>query len=127
MKNDKDINNSLSNIKKALREERNISENNKDDNDFFLLEDVVEKKDLDKKLTKKASAIKKNKARKEKVELVKKTVKKKKPVEIVINKEIKPIIQKWIRKNLRSFVKKVVVEEFKVISKAAFKQNSANK
>ena len=127
MKNDKDINNSLSNIKKALREERNISENNKDDNDFFLLEDVVEKKDLDKKLTKKASAIKKNKARKEKVELVKKTIKKKKPVEIVINKEIKPIIQKWIRKNLRSFVKKVVVEEFKVISKAAFKQNSANK
>ena len=59
MKNDKDINNSLSNIKKALREERNISENNKDDNDFFLLEDVVEKKVLDKKLTKKASAIKK--------------------------------------------------------------------
>ena len=40
MKNDKDINNSLSNIKKALREEGNISENNKDDNDFFLLEDV---------------------------------------------------------------------------------------
>ena len=127
MKNDKDINNSLSNIKKALREEGNISENNKGDNDFFLLEDVVEKKVLDKKLTKKASVIKKNKARKEKVELVKKTIKKKKPVEIVINKEIKPIIQKWIRKNLRSFVKKVVVEEFKVISKAAFKQNSANK
>ena len=47
MKNDKDINNSLSNIKKALREERNISENNKDDNDFFLLEDVVEKKVLE--------------------------------------------------------------------------------
>ena len=89
--------------------------------------DILSSKDLDKKLTKKASAIKKNKARKEKVELVKKTVKKKKPVEIVINKEIKPIIQKWIRKNLRSFVKKVVVEEFKVISKAAFKQNSANK
>ena len=127
MKNDKDINNSLSNIKKALREERNISENNKDDNDFFLLEDVIEKKTLDKKLTKKPSAIKKNKVRKEKVELVKKTDKKKKPVETVINKEIKPIIQKWIRKNLRSFVKKVVVEEFKVISKAAFKQNSANK
>ncbi len=127
MKNDKDINNSLSNIKKALREEGNISENNKGDNDFFLLEDVVEKKTFDKKLTKKPSAIKKNKARREKVELVKKADKKKKPVETVINKEIKPIIQKWIRKNLRSFVKKVVAEEFKVISKAAFKQNSANK
>ncbi len=127
MKNDKDINNSLSNIKKALREERNSSENNKPENDFFLLEDVVEKKNLDKKLTRKPSAIKKNKVRKEKVELIKKIDKKKRPVETVINKEIKPIIQKWIRKNLRSFVKKVVVEEFKVISKAAFKQNSANK
>ena len=127
MKNDKDINNSLSNIKKALREEGNISENNKGDNDFFLLEDVVEKKTFDKKLTKKPSAIKKNKARREKVELVKKADKKKKPVETVINKEIKPIIQKWIRKNLRSFVKKVVMEEFKVISKAAFKQNSTSK
>ena len=127
MKNDKDINNSLSNIKKALREESNILENSEDDNDFFLLEDVVEKKAIDKKLTKKSNAIKKNKVRKEKVELVKKIVKKKNPVEIVINKEIKPIIQKWIRKNLRSFVKKVVMEEFKAISKAAFKQNSANK
>ena len=31
------------------------------------------------------------------------------------------------KKNLRTFVKKVVMEEFKVISKAAFKQNSASK
>ena len=36
MKNDKDINNSLSNIKKALREERNISENNKMTMTFYL-------------------------------------------------------------------------------------------
>ena len=127
MKNDKDINNSLSNIKKALREENKISKNDKDDNDFFLLEDVVEKKTIDKKLTKQPNLIKKNKVRKEKVELAKKIVNKKKPVEIVINKEIKPIIQKWIRKNLRAFVKKVVMEEFKVISKAAFKQNSTSK
>ena len=58
---------------------------------------------------------------------VSKIVNKNKPIEKVINKEVKPIIQKWISKNLRTFVKKVVMEEFKVISKAAFKQNSANK
>ena len=52
-KNDKDINNSLSNIKKALRAEQGVSENNQGNNDFFLLEDVVEKKSLNKKPTKK--------------------------------------------------------------------------
>ena len=58
MKNDKDINNSLSNIKKALSEDKEILKNN-DDNNFFLLEDIVEKKAIDKKLTKKPNVIKK--------------------------------------------------------------------
>ena len=44
MKNDKDINSSLNNIKKALREEKDIIDSNKENNDFFLLENVIEKK-----------------------------------------------------------------------------------
>ena len=46
MKNDKDINSSLNNIKKALREEKDIIASNKENNDFFLLENVIEKKSL---------------------------------------------------------------------------------
>ena len=149
MKNDKDINSSLNNIKKALREEKDIIDSNKENNDFFLLENVIEKKNPSsissnpdiknkvksnnlKKVTnrssiKKFNTLKKNKTRNEKTEASKKIVNKNKPIEKVINKEVKPIIQKWISKNLRIFVKKVVMEEFKVISKAAFKQNSTSK
>ena len=149
MKNDKDINSSLNNIKKALREEKDIIASDKENNDFFLLENVIEKKirssissnaDIKNKAKsnnlkkvinrssiKKFNTLKKNKTRKEKTEASKKIVNKNKPIEKVINKEVKPIIQKWISKNLRTFVKKVVMEEFKVISKAAFKQNSASK
>ena len=46
MKNDKDINSSLNNIKKALREEKDIISSNKENNDFFLLENVIKKKSL---------------------------------------------------------------------------------
>ena len=35
MKNDKDINSSLNNIKKVLREEKDIIASNKENNDFF--------------------------------------------------------------------------------------------
>ena len=142
MKNEKDINNSLSNIKKALREEKETPDANTENNNFFLLENVIEKKVLsktnnvdienikkaeDQKLIGKVNAIKKNKSRKVKTENSKKQFHKQKPVEIVIDKEVRPIIQKWIKKNLRSFVKRVVVEEFKAISKVAFKQSSASK
>ena len=43
MKNDKDINSSLNNIKKALREEKDIISSDRENNDFFLLENVIEK------------------------------------------------------------------------------------
>ena len=85
------------------------------------------KKVANKIITKEIKCFKKNKIRKEKTEALKKLINTNKPIENVINKEIKPIIQKWISKNLRAFVKKVVMEEFKVISKAAFKQNSTSK
>ena len=46
MKNDKDINSSLINIKKALREEKDINSIKEGNNNFFLLENVIEKKSL---------------------------------------------------------------------------------
>ena len=47
--------------------------------------------------------------------------KKKDPVEALVDREIKPIIKKWINKNLKSFVKTIVIEEMKLISKATKK------
>ena len=46
MKNDKDINSSLNNIKKALRDEKDVVTSAKENNDFFLLENVIKKVSL---------------------------------------------------------------------------------
>ena len=43
------------------------------------------------------------------------------PVAALVDREIKPIIKKWIGKNLKSFVKTIVVQEIKLISKATQK------
>ena len=43
------------------------------------------------------------------------------PVATLVDREIKPIIKKWIGKNLKSFVKSIVIEEIKLISKATQK------
>ena len=43
------------------------------------------------------------------------------PVAALVEREIKPIIKKWISKNLKSFVKTIVIEEMKLISKATQK------
>ena len=45
-------------------------------------------------------------------------------VKNLVDKEIKPIIRKWINKNLRKFVKNIVIEEMKSISKATQKPSS---
>ena len=47
--------------------------------------------------------------------------KSKDPVDALVEREIKPIIKKWISKNLKSFVKTIVIEEMKLISKATEK------
>ena len=145
MKNDKDINNSLSEIKKVLQNDKSKFASIKENEDFYLLEDIVDNKSLashtnkknseekiilskeEKKSTKKTVALKKYKIKKDKSLEAKKVSGKKIPIETVVNEEIKPIIQKWIKKNLRTFVKKVVVQEFKAISKSAFKQKSVSK
>ena len=43
------------------------------------------------------------------------------PVSALVDREIKPIIKKWIGKNLKSFVKSIVIQEMKLISKATQK------
>ena len=43
------------------------------------------------------------------------------PVAALVDREIKPIIKKWIGKNLKSFVKTIVIQEIKLISKATQK------
>ena len=43
------------------------------------------------------------------------------PVAALVDREIKPIIKKWIGKNLKSFVKTIVIQEMKLISKATQK------
>ncbi len=94
-------------------------ENNKDIDDFASIKIKKEKE-------KKNKIIKKNKLKKIRLSQVRK-VDNKSSIDNVINKEIKPIIKNWINKNLRKFVKRIVFEEFKVISKAAFKQKSITK
>ena len=44
------------------------------------------------------------------------------PIALIVEREIKPIIKKWINKNLRSFVKTIVIEEMKLISEATQKR-----
>tara|TARA_B100001248_G_scaffold262521_1_gene259085 strand:- start:2699 stop:3127 length:429 start_codon:yes stop_codon:yes gene_type:complete len=142
MKNKNDINSSLSEIKKVLTEDDKKNQNI-EEKDFFLLKNLIKKgdklkqlensKDVNdftsikiKKEEKKNKIIKKNKLKKIRLSQVHKADNKS-SIDNVINKEIKPIIKNWINKNLRKFVKRIVFEEFKVISKAAFKQKSITK
>ena len=63
-----------------------------------------------------------NKPKKNIVNNISKPLKKTKdPVEALVDREIKPIIKKWISKNLKSFVKTIVIQEMKLISKATQK------
>ena len=70
---------------------------------------------------------KKPKLKKIKLTKIKNTENKSSSIDNIINKEIKPIIKSWINKNLRVFVKKIVVEEFKAISKSTYKKKSISK
>ena len=135
--NKNDIEQSLNEIKKVLKEEENLDKGETDQiegEEFILLDDIVsspkntstlsnktkkEKKTSKKKYIRKKSA---NKFANRKILNVSEKVRRKKdPIANVIDKEIKPIIKKWMNKNLRSFVKKLVIEEMKQISKATEK------
>ena len=135
--NKNDIEQSLNEIKKVLKEEENLDKGETDQiegEEFILLDDIVsspkntstlsdktkkEKKTSKKKYIRKKSA---NKFANRKILNVSEKVRRKKdPIANVIDKEIKPIIKKWMNKNLRGFVKKLVIEEMKQISKATEK------
>ena len=82
----------------------------------FKNKDIKDKNKID-KTDNKLSNTKKNI-----VKNISKPLKKTKdPVEALVDREIKPIIKKWIGKNLKSFVKTIVIQEIKLISKATQK------
>ena len=138
-KENKEIEESLNEIRKVMEEdpkkENKILENN---SDVLLLKKIVSKSNVqyekDEKLAKVKLAEKntlKNtdtnlNAKKKNTKKVKtqKNLKRKNsdPIALMVEKEIKPIIKKWINKNLRSFVKTIVVEEMKLISEATQKR-----
>ena len=136
--------NDNSTIKKELDHIRNsINQQNKtqsDDENFILLDKIVsmgkkynQKAIVDNKFSIKAVQEKNNginqnkkvqtesKSNKPKNNIPNPLKKTKDPVEALVDREIKPIIKKWIGKNLKSFVKTIVIQEMKLISKATEK------
>ena len=142
MENNKStINEELDHIRNSINKKNETQ--SKDDN-FILLDKIVskgkkytQKAIIENKLNNKAVEEKNNditqnkkvkiesKANKPKKNIInnisKPFNKKKDPVEALVDREIKPIIKKWIGKNLKSFVKTIVIQEIKLISKATQK------
>ena len=135
------INEELDHIRNSINQK---NETQSDADNFILLDKIVSKgKKYDKKskieiksnnkdVRKKNNDITQHKnvkanrklsnTKKNIVDNISKPLKKTKdPVEALVDREIKPIIKKWINKNLKSFVKTIVIEEMKLISKATQK------
>ena len=135
------ISEELDHIKNSINQKNDIDT---DDNNFILLDKIVskgkkydEKKIIRNKLKNKAAQEKKNNVNQNKrikkdiiLNETKKNIlnstsnslkKTNDPVEALVDREIKPIIRKWISKNLKSFVKTIVIQEMKLISKATQK------
>ena len=141
MENDKStINKELDHIRNSINQQNQTQS----DENFILLDKIVTKgkkydqkikiddKPNNKTIQEKNNNITQNKIvktdskltkpKKNIVENVSKPLKKTKdPVEALVDREIKPIIKKWISKNLKSFVKTIVIQEMKLISKATQK------
>ena len=141
MENDKStITKELDHIRNSINKK---NETQSDDN-FILLDKIVskgkkydqkikiDKKSDNKDIREKNNNITQNKIiktdskltspKKNTVNHISKPLKKTKdPVEALVDREIKPIIKKWIGKNLKSFVKTIVIQEMNLISKATQK------
>ena len=141
MENDKStINEELDHIRNSINQKNEIQS----DDNFILLDKIVSKgkkynkknkiddKPNNKSVQEKNNNITQNKIvktdsnlsnpKKNIVNNISKPLKKTKdPVEALVDREIKPIIKKWISKNLKSFVKTIVIQEMKLISKATQK------
>ena len=152
MENDKDkikIETSMSEIKRAIQKDNNLSQENtkavKSEDEYLLLDNIIsgpsklnpiknvstnntlDSKKKHEKIVSKSKKISSSEKKIKKVNskaIKKKLFKQKDPVAIVVDREIKPIIKQWINKNLRSFVKSIVIEEMKGISKATEKPSS---
>ena len=127
-----DIKEELDRIKNSINKK---NETFGDDDNFILLNKIIskgqktyyknKKEVTEKNFKERNSKISQNKT----IKLDKKinnkisnSVKKPKdPVAALVDREIKPIIKKWIGRNLKSFVKTIVIEEIKLISKATQK------
>ena len=142
MENDKStINEELDHIRNSINQKNETQSN---DDNFILLDKIVskgkkydQKAIIEKKFNNKAvqeknnditqnkkvkTESKSNKLKKNIVNNISNPLKKTKdPVEALVDREIKPIIKKWIGKNLKSFVKTIVIQEIKLISKATQK------
>ena len=135
------ISEELDHIKNSINQKNEVQS---DDGNFTLLDKIVSKSKkyekktvIDKKLNKKdvqeqnlnINHIKKvktdsklNDTKKNIANDIPKPLKKTKdPVKALVDREIKPIIKKWIGRNLKSFVKTIVIQEMKLISKATQK------
>ena len=142
MENNKStINEELDHIRNSINQKNETQSN---DDSFILLDKIVskgkkydQKTIIDNEFNNKAvqeknnditqnkkvkTERKSNKPKKNIVNSISNPLKKTKdPVEALVDREIKPIIKKWISKNLKSFVKTIVIEEMKLISKATKK------
>ena len=142
MENDKSIiTKELDHIRNSINQKDEIQS---DDDNFILLDKIVskgKKYDQDTKIVNKSNNkdiqeknnnivqgktvkthSKLSHSKKNIVDNISKPLKKTKdPVEALVDREIKPIIKKWISKNLKSFVKTIVIQEMKLISKATQK------
>lgn len=137
------INKELDHIRNSINQ---TNETKSDDDNFILLDKIVskgqkydQKINIEDELNKKEVQKKNNNITKSKnVEtsnynkfsnpkkniannILKPLKKTKDPVQALVDREIKPIIKKWISKNLKSFVKTIVIQEMKLISKASQK------
>jgi len=135
------INEELDHIRNSINQK---NETQSDADNFILLDKIVskgkkydQKAIIEKKFNNKAvqeknnditqnkkvkTESKSNKLKKNIVNNISNPLKKTKdPVEALVDREIKPIIKKWISKNLKSFVKTIVIQEMKLISKATQK------
>ena len=140
-KDNSTINEELDHIRNSINQKNEIQSDN---DNFILLDKIVSKgKKYDQKTTienefinktaqeknnditqnlKAKTEIKSNKSKKNTRNNISNPLKKTKdPVDAIVDREIKPIIKKWIGKNLKSFVKTIVIQEMKLISKATQK------
>ena len=143
--NKNNIDEALDFVKKSLKEDDDSKKIKKEDEEqYILLDKIISKKELELSENEKSDPVFKvsnetNSIKDEGIKTVKtknmkinkdiiskkKLLKKDKdPVANLVDKEIKPIIRKWINKNLRKFVKNIVIEEMKSISKATQKPSS---